>query len=97
MLADAFNIIEDRYIHCLNTLDTVSNNYARQSVKKLSHDDIIMLSQALDKTLQQSKQSEHYNDKLLFRGVLGDICVHICSKVLDLENRDHSELPGNKP
>jgi hypothetical protein len=97
VLADAFDIVEDRYIRCLNALNTVSNKYARQSVKELSHDDIIVLSQALDKMSLQSKQSEHYNDKLLFRGVLGDLCVHLCSKVLDLENRDHSELLGNKP
>ena len=97
MLVDAFDILEGRYILCLNALNTVSNKYARQSVKELSHDDIISLSQALDKTSAQSKQSEHYNDKLLFRGVLGDLCVHLCSKVLDLENRDHSELLGNKP
>lgn len=96
MLTDAFDIVEDRYIRCLNALNTVSCKYARQSVKEIPHDDIILLSQALDKTSDQTKQSEHYNDKLLFRGVLGDLCVHLCSKILDLENRGHSELLGNK-
>jgi hypothetical protein len=97
MLSDAFNIVEDRYIRCMHALNAVSNKYARQSVKELSHDDIIVLGQTLDKMSHQTKQSEHYNDKLLFRGILGDLCVHLCSKVLDLENSDQSQLTGNKP
>lgn len=97
ILVNSFDLFEDRSIRCLNALNTVIDKYARQSAEELSHDDIVLLSQSLDKMSQQSKQSEHYNDKLLFRGILGDLCVHLCSKVLDLENRDYSGLPENKP